>query len=563
MHELSILLTFAGGLGAALVFGYIARLLKLSPIVGYLLAGVVVGPYTPGFVASQIAAEAFAEIGVILLLFGVGLRFHLRELIAVWRVAIPGAVIQSGVSTIVLALLLRLIGWSWDAGIILGLAISVASTVVMSLVLADSHDLHSPIGNIAIGWTVVEDLITVTLLIVLPMIYGPAGSGTAGIVSVMGLTAAKAAGLVAVVAVLGRWVIPWALDRISKTHSRELFTLAVLVLASGIAFGSSKVFGMSVELGAFLAGLAVGQTEFAARAGADALPMRDAFAVLFFVSVGMMFDPSALIEAPMVIVIMLAVVLFGKPLAAMLVMRAFGKPPAIAVPAGAAFSQIGEFSFVLGTAARGLGLIDNIGWSALVTVSILSIGFYPSFYRMARRTVTKASPMAPLPTLRPQVDFNHCILVGFGPVGQTIYRLLSERGAEITVIELNIDTVRRLRAKGVKAIYGDVLRSGTLHEAGIATAGGLILSADVDDAAEITRQARLLNPDLRILVRCSHLRDVAKLYRSGATVVAAGEAEVAVALAEAVIAGGESDQKALAQQRAALRQHLYDTPTTG
>ncbi len=371
VHDLSVLMTFAGGLAGALALGYAAHRLRLSPIVGYLLAGVLVGPFTPGFVADRQTAEQFAEIGVILLLFGIGLRFHLRELMAVWRVAVPGALIQSAMSTAALAGLLRLLGWDWAAGIILGMAISVASTVVMAMVLGERHDLHAPIGHIAIGWTVVEDLLTVAILLVLPIACSTdgGGSGTAG--AALGLASLKVAGLVATVVVLGRWVIPQALERIERTRSRELFTLAVLVLAVGIAVGSAKIFGVSMALGAFLAGLTVGRSEFAARAAADAVPMRDAFAVLFFVSIGMLFDPRSLVQAPLEIGAVLLVVIAIKPLAAMLTVRLLGKPMATAIPVGAAFAQVGEFSFILGTVARGLGLINDVGWNALVAASMI------------------------------------------------------------------------------------------------------------------------------------------------------------------------------------------------
>ncbi len=367
-----------------------------------------------------------------------------------------------------------------------------------------------------------------------------------------------------VVVVLGRWVIPWALERIEKTRSRELFTLAVLVLAVGIAVGSSALFGVSMELGAFLAGLAVGRSEFAARAAGDAVPMRDAFAVLFFVSVGMLFDPRSLLQSPLVIGTVLAVVVIVKPVAAMLTVRVLGKPMAMAIPVGAAFSQVGEFSFILGSVARGLGLIDDTGWNALVAASIISISLNPSIYRWARRlsaTAAKLAPVAEGP--RPAIDPNRCILVGYGPVGKIVHRLLVDQGAVVTVVDLNLDTVRRLHAEGHAALYGDVLRPGTLDEAGIATAGSLILSADVDDAAEIIRQSRLLNPELRVLVRCTHLRDAAALRRAGADVVAAGEAEVGVALAEAVTAGDKMDRGAAAEQREAVRSRLYDPPGKG
>jgi CPA2 family monovalent cation:H+ antiporter-2 len=559
MDELSVLITFAVGLAAALIFGYIALRLKLSPIIGYLLAGIAVGPFTPGVVVNRGIAEQFAEIGVILLLFGIGLRFHLRELIAVWRVAIPGALIQSTLSTTALAALLRLMGWSWTSGFILGMAISVASTVVMALVLAESHDLHARIGHIAIGWTVVEDIITVVLLLLLPILFAPDEGGEQRIAAVLGLAGLRILALVAVVVVLGKWVIPWALEHVARTRSRELFTLSVLVLAVGIAVGAARFFGVSMALGAFLAGLAVSRSEFAARAANDALPMRDAFAVLFFVSVGMLFDPRSLIQVPAVIAVVLLVVIVVKPLAAWLTVRILGEPSGTALPVSAAFSQVGEFSFILGTVALSLGLISGPGWNALVAASIISIALNPYIYRWARR-VASGRPDHRVPVKTSQglkVDPNRCILIGYGPVGKIVHQLLRDRGAEVLVIDLNLDAIRQLRKAGHEALYGDVLRPGTLIEAGIETSGSLILSADIEDAAEITRQACLLNPGLRVLARCTHLRDAPVLRRAGAVVVAAGEAEVGVALAEAVTADDEMACGDAAEHREAIRRSLY------
>jgi CPA2 family monovalent cation:H+ antiporter-2 len=559
MHDLGVLLTFAGGLAGALVLGFLAHRLKLSPIVGYLLAGVLVGPFTPGFVADRAVAEQFAEIGVILLLFGIGLRFHLRELLAVWRVAIPAALIQAALSAVVLALLMRLFGWSWTSAIILGMGITSSSTVVMAKVLAERHDLHARIGHIALGWTVVEDLIAVSLLLLLPILFGPSAGERSAELEI-GLAGLKIIGLVAVVVVLGKWVIPWALERIEKTRSRELFTLAVLVLAVGIAVGSAKIFGVSLALGAFLAGLAVGRSEFAARAAGDAMPMRDAFAVLFFVSVGMLFDPRSLVQIPHLIAVVLAVVVIAKPMFALTTVRLLGVPLATAVPVAAAFTQVGEFCFILGTVARQLGLLNDAGWNALVATSIISIAINPTIYRWARRRTASAPKLAPSSAdERPPVDPNRCILVGFGPVGRIVHRLLTDRGSTVTVIDLNLDTVRKMKAEGVTALYGDVLRPGTLEEAGVATTGSLILSADVEDAAEIIRQARMLNPGLRVLVRCTHLRDADALRRAGADVVAAGEAEVGVALAEAVTSGDKTDCGAVVERRDAIRDQLYGT----
>jgi CPA2 family monovalent cation:H+ antiporter-2 len=316
-----------------------------------------------------------------------------------------------------------------------------------------------------------------------------------------------------------------------------------------------------MELGAFLAGLAVGRTDFAARAALDAVPMRDAFAVLFFVSVGMLFNPRSLVDAPLPVAMVLLVVIVGKPLSAFITVRALGTPMATALPVSAAFSQVGEFSFILGTVARQLGLVTDIGWDALVAASIISIALNPTVYCWARRRATPTVDLAPAAgPERPAIDPRRSILVGYGPVGRIVHRLLTDRGADVTVVDLNLETVRRLRDRGVKAVYGDVLRRGTLDEAGIATASSLVLSADVEDAAEIVRQARLYNPDLRVLARCAHLRDATALRRAGASVVAAGEAEVGVALAEAVTAGDALDPVQASAQRDAFRARLYDAP---
>ena len=563
MHELNILITFATGLAGALIFGYIAVRLRLAPIVGYLLAGILVGPFTPGVIADRAIAQEFAEIGVILLLFGIGLRFHLREMLAVWRVAVSGALIQSTLSTVALAVLLRLIGWDWTSGFILGMAISVASTVVMALVLAERNDLHNKIGHIAIGWTVVEDILTVAALLVLPIVFTPHVGGDQSVGAVLGLAGVKIACLVATVVVLGKWVIPWALTHIAKTRSRELFTLSVLVLAVGIAVGSSKLFGVSMALGAFLAGLAVGRSEFATRAANDALPMRDAFAVLFFVSVGMLFDPRSLLRVPGVIAAVLFVVIVVKPLIAFLTVRALGQSRQIAVPVGAAFSQVGEFSFILGSVSLGLGLISEAGWNALVAAAIISIALNPYIYRWASRPVSaKATKADRVKASRPPARKpNRCILVGFGPVGKIVYKILKGRGADITVVDLNLDTVRELRKAGQTALYGDVLQPGTLTEAGIETAGSLILSADVQDAAEIIAQARILNPELRILARCNYLREAPALRNAGATLVAVGEAEVGVALAEVVTTADQMTGDA-ADKRETIRRTLYEMHRT-
>jgi CPA2 family monovalent cation:H+ antiporter-2 len=561
MHDLSVLITFAVGLAGALLFGYVAVRLKISPLIGYLLAGVAVGPFTPGVVVNHAVAEQFAEIGVILLLFGIGLRFHLRELIAVWRIALPGALIQSTFSTVALAGALRLLGWSWSSGLILGMAISVASTVVMALVLAEWRDLHARIGHIAIGWTVVEDILTVACLLLLPILFGPDTGDKQNTWSVLGVAGLKILGLVAVVVVLGKWVIPWALERIARTRSRELFTLAVLVLAVGIAVGSAKIFGVSMALGAFLAGLAVGRSEFASRAANDALPMRDAFAVLFFVSVGMLFDPRSLFKIPHIIGLVLIVVIVVKPLAAALTVRLFGEPWLRAVPIGAAFSQVGEFSFILGNVALSLGVINDAGWNALVASSILSIAANPYIYRFARTMVTKSNgkPIQSVSAHRREIHPNSCILVGFGPVGRIVHQLLLARGGKVVVVDLNLDTVRELRNSGQNAIYGDVRQPGIMIEAGIETTETLVLSADIDDASDIIKHALEINPDLHVLARCAHLRDAAGLRHAGAHFVASGEAEVGVALTEAVFSLGDITDDDAPKRSIETRRQLYES----
>ena len=554
MPELNLLATFTGSLITALFLGYLAQRLRLSPIVGYLLAGIVVGPFTPGFVADRAAAHQLSEIGVILLLFGIGLKFELKELAAVWRVAVPGALIQSAFSTLAAAGLLRLLGWQWSSGIVLGLAVSVASTVVMAKVLLANRDMHTQIGHIALGWTVVEDLITVVLLLALPMLFGAAEGGSP--LQAFSLAGGKIAALAVTVLLLGRWVIPAALGKIAATRSAELFTLAVLAVALGIAAGSSRIFGVSVELGAFLAGLAVGRSESAARAGSDAIPMRDAFAVLFFVSVGMLFDVRALLREPLATAAILFVILAVKPVAAALTARLLGRPFSIAIPVGASFAQVGEFTFILGALAQRLGVLGDAGWSALIAAAIISISLNPSLYSWARslRLAAGSSGQPPERDIPPP-DQNRCILIGYGPVGRTVHAILTSSGTKATIIELNLDTVKKLRSAGYDALYGDALRPGMLEEAGVESAGSLILSADLEDGVEIVRRARALNPELRILARCDHLREAAALNMAGATLVAAGEAEVAVALAEALTAGAGA--KTLLRQQSDIRSRLY------
>ena len=373
MHDINLILTLTGGLTAALILGYITQRLNLSPIVGYLLAGVAVGPYTPGFAADRGLAEQLAEVGVILLMFGVGLHFHFRELYEVRHVAIPGALVQSGVATALGAVAGRMLGWDWATGLIFGGAISVASTVVLIRVLSDNRDLHTRAGHIAVGWLVVEDLLTVVALVLLPALVGEGQQGLQGAVGALGVAALKIATLVAIVFVVGGRVIPWVLERIAATRSRELFTLAVLVIALGIAVGSARVFGVSMALGAFLAGMIVGRSDFSMRAASEALPMRDAFAVLFFVSIGMIFDPLAMLESPAALGATLAIVLLAKPVAALAIVLVLRYPLRVALPVAVSLAQIGEFSFILAALGKHLGVMPDEAVNTLVAAAIISI----------------------------------------------------------------------------------------------------------------------------------------------------------------------------------------------
>ena len=392
MHNIELILTLTGGFIAALAFGYATHRIGLSPIVGYLLAGVVLGPHTPGFVASAGIAEQLAEIGVVLLMFGVGLQFHFQELLAVKRIAVPGAVVQSLVATALASVVMHWLGWDWSAGIVFGLAISVASTVVLTRVLADNGDLHTPTGHISIGWLVMEDLFTVFVLVLLPAVFGPNATGGSGIVAEMGWASLKILALVGFTFFVGGWGIPRMLANIAKTGSRELFTLGVLAIALGIAVGSAKLFGVSMALGAFLAGMVVGRSEFSVRAATEALPMRDAFAVLFFVSVGMLFDYRSIIDEPILVLATMLVILVGKPLAALVIVLLMRYPMRVALAVSVVLSQIGEFSFILATMGRQLNILPENASNILVAAAILSITLNPLTYRFVDRIEKQLAP---------------------------------------------------------------------------------------------------------------------------------------------------------------------------
>jgi CPA2 family monovalent cation:H+ antiporter-2 len=571
MHDnLNLILTLTGGLAAALAFGYATHRLGLSPLVGYLLAGVAVGPNTPGFVADRHLAEQMAEVGVILLMFGVGLHFHLGELLAVRRVAVPGAVLQTVAVTAAGMGVGWAAGWGWAGGAVYGLALSVASTVVLTRVLADNHDLHTPAGHVAVGWLVVEDLITVLVLVLLPAVLG---GPAADVPAAVGKAVLKVAALVVLVLPVGGRVIPWVLNRAADTGSRELFTLTVLVVVLGIAVGSAVLFSVSMALGAFLAGMVVGRSEFSLRAAADALPMRDAFAVLFFVSAGMLFDPRAAIAEPVVVVATLAVVLLAKPAVTLALVLLLGRPVRTALAVAVGRGQIGEFSFILAAVGTELKVLPAAATNALVAAAILSIGLNPLLYRLVdpaerwlagrpglwrRLTARAREEGGPTPAADDADPRFRAVVVGYGPVGRTLARLLRENEVTPTVIEMNLDTVRRLRDEGTPAVYGDAAHRDTLKEAGVDRADTLVLSASgLGAAAEVVRLARELNPRVRVLARSAYLRERADLRKAGADAVYAGEGEVALAMAESVLRELGATAEQIDRERDRVRADLF------
>ncbi len=570
MHGFDLILTLTAGLGAALAFGYLTERLGLSPLVGYLLAGTLVGPHTPGFVADSALADQLAEIGVILLMFGVGLQFHIGELLAVRRIAVPGAIAQSTIATGLGAAVARAFGWGWFASIVFGIALAVASTVVLVRVLADNRDLHTPSGHIAVGWLVVEDLLTVVVLVLLPALATENASAS-NILIALAVTTLKVAALVGITIYIGNRAIPWLLNRIADTRSRELFTLTVLVVALGLAVGSAIAFGVSMALGAFLAGMVVGRSDFSLRAASEALPMRDAFAVLFFVSVGMLLDPRYLMQAPGLILATLAVVMIGKPLVAFVMVLLLKHPVRVALSVAVALAQIGEFSFLLSALGKQLGILDSAAINTIVAVAIISIVLNPLLYRAVpgvdrsianhRRLSGWLNPARAQSAAAegPPVDPAHrAVIIGYGPTGRTVTRLLRDNGIEPAVIELNMTTVRELRDQGMLAVYGDASHRDTLSAIGIDRAASLVISAaGLEQSAEVIRAARELNPSIFVLARVAYLRDLRELGEAGADMVFSGEGEVALAFTEAILHRLGATPEQIDRERARVHEELH------
>jgi len=570
MHNVELIRTLSAGLIAALALGYVAHRLGWSPIVGYLLAGILVSPHTPGFVADRALAEQLAEVGVILLMFGVGLHFHFKDLLAVRGIAVAGAVVQSATATALASIAFHAVGASWTSGVVLGLALSVASTVVLIRVLSDSGQLQSATGRIAVGWLVMEDIFTVFILVLLPVIFSAGVPASSSLGLAAALAAAKIVAFAAFVVLAGGRIVPWLLNKVADTRSRELFTLAILSAALGIAVTSSLLFGVSMALGAFLAGMVVGRSEFSARAASEALPMRDAFAVMFFLSVGLLFDPRQALQAPGLVLLTLAIVMVGKPLSAVVIVALLGYSSRIGLGVALALAQIGEFSFLLATLGRQLGVLDDAAMNALVIVAMLSIMVNPFLYRLVepmeaslkrhprlwRLLNRRAAGEMAVPTEQESAAAHRAVVIGYGPVGQMLTRILQESGIESTVIELNIETYRKLKGLGRSAVYGDATTPEVLRQANIADATSLILSSSGSAAnRDSVRIARELNHHIHIVARADYLSQVEMLKKAGANEVFTGEGEVALAVVDSILRqlGATPDQLDTARERTRVR----------
>lgn len=587
-HDVTLLMTIAAGLGLAFIFGLGAARLRLPTILGYLLAGVLVGPFTPGFVADAGLASQLAEIGVILLMFGVGLHFSLDDLMAVRRIAIPGAVAQIAVATGLGMGLSLLWGWTWGTGLVFGLSLSVASTVVLLRALEDRGALESVDGRIAVGWLIVEDLVTVLALVLLPAladVIAPAaiadGAATAGdrgagsgtsLVAIIGLTLLKVGAFLVVMLAGGRRVVPWVLRKVVKTGSRELFTLAVLAVALGLAVVAALLFDVSFALGAFFAGVIVSESDFSAEAAHNALPLQDAFAVLFFVSVGMLFDPMIFLRQPLQLLAVVLIILVGKSLAAFAIVRTFGYSTHTALTISASLAQIGEFSFILSALGVSLGLLPKESQSLIVAGALLSITFNPFVFgavdpianwlnrlalrreRTSEHPATGATPAVAgagpaslpgvpddlLPHAHDTAEFehpvrtfgpNHVVLVGAGRVGYPVLRELRRQGVSHTAIDESDDTATRLVTEGYQVMQGDATAPGVLRAAGLEQAVlVLVATPDAWTARTVLARAHQLNPGVEVIVRTHSDEERGFLEEMGAARALYAERELAVSM---------------------------------
>jgi CPA2 family monovalent cation:H+ antiporter-2 len=566
----SLLVTIVLGLALAACGGFLARKMRMPPLVGYLVAGVAIGPFTPGFIADANLASQLAEIGVILLMFGVGLHFSIKDLLAVRHIAVPGALAQVTVATAVGAVVALSWGWTPAASLVLGLALSCASTVVLLRALEERNALDSVNGHIAVGWLVVEDLVMVLALVLLPAMAGPIGAHPHGLAArlagdsislALALTVGKLALFIALVFLVGTRVVPWALEQVARTGSRELFTLAVLALALGIAYGSAELFGVSFALGAFFAGVVLSESDFSHQAAADSLPLKDAFAVLFFVSVGMLFDPTIVVRDPLAVVAVVLVIMFGKSLAAFAIVLIFGHPVTTALIISASLAQIGEFSFILAGLAVVFGVFPSEGRDLVVAGALLSIILNPLAFAavdpLANWLRSRARLLAwlerPQNRLAPTPEFGtdeglqgHAIIVGYGRVGGLIGEALKALELPFVVIEDDRRRVEELRKRGIAAVYGDATAAGVLDAARVNHARLLIIAAprgfQTQRILDIARQA---NPRIDTAVRAHSIGELGLLERQNVGIAIMGERELALGLVDYAFRSlGLSEEKA-------------------
>ncbi|MBA4205813.1 YbaL family putative K(+) efflux transporter [Pannonibacter phragmitetus] len=562
-HDTPLIATIVAGLGIAFILGAIANRLRLPPLAGYLIAGVLVGPHTPGFVADQNLAPELAEIGVILLMFGVGLHFSLKDLLSVRAIAVPGALVQILAATLMGAGLAWMMDWPLRSGLVFGLALSVASTVVLLRALQERRLVATEQGRIAVGWLIVEDLAMVLALVILPAIASVIGGQSTiapdplaarfglGIWGVLGLTLVKVAAFVALMLIIGRRVIPWILHYIAHTGSRELFRLAVLSIALGVAFGAAKLFGVSLALGAFFAGMILSESQLSHRAAEESLPLRDAFAVLFFVSVGMLFDPASIIEDPLPVMATVFIIVAGKSVAAFVIVRLFGHSRETALTIAASLAQIGEFSFILAELGGKLNLLPDQGRDLILAGAILSILLNPLFFAaidwLKPKTEAQeegaavapaaqpAEKQAKTPVVQATSQTGHTILVGFGRVGSLTGRELQAAGEPLLVIEDADKSLTALKEAGIEVIVGNGARQDVLQAANIAEARRLIIAIpNAFEAGQIVMQAKAANPEIDIIARAHFDAEVDHLAGLGVGTIIMGEHEIARAIVEKV-----------------------------
>jgi CPA2 family monovalent cation:H+ antiporter-2 len=556
-HNTDLISTVAASLGLAMILGFLATRLRIPPIVGYLLAGIALGPATPGFVADVGLARQLADIGIMLLMFGVGLHFSLDDLLAVRRIAVPGALVQMLAATALGIALALYWGWTIGAALVFGLALSIASTVVVLRALEAGGGLNSMNGKIAVGWLIVEDLIMILALVLLPPLAGvlggkiDPGEATDGLGLSLLITLGKVSAFVAFMLFAGRRILPRLLFHVARTGSRELFTLCVISAAVVVAYAASQLFDVSFALGAFFAGMMMRESELSHRAAEESLPLRDAFAVLFFVSVGMLFDPQILLDEPGKVLAVLAIVMLGTPLAAMTLVVAFGYPLATALTVAASLSQIGEFSFILAALGVTLGLMPVHGQSLIVAAAILSIAVNPLMFaamrpvhawiqahsRLARRVELRDDPLAALPMSTGESYLSgQVVLVGYGRVGRHIAQALTAHRIPFVVAEQNRERVEQLRREGIAAVWGDASRDVVLIQAHVAKAGMLIVATpDTISVRRMAEIARTLNPGIEIVVRTHNEEEARLLTEEQVALVFFGEQELALAMTRHVL----------------------------